>query len=108
MYIHTYIQWVQRVCGIQSPSDILDDSNLIPDNDFAAQNIIDLVSLVRERLKTQQCLARQIATLGEFLNIIVPFADLGSNTCTSISITKPDHLCVLVVVLKLFFLMKYI
>lgn len=58
-------KWVQRACGIIVPVDpgIGNDSEIKPDNDIAAENITELIKVVKNRLKAQICLTKQLSIL---------------------------------------------
>lgn len=56
------------MCGIQAPSDIMDEAKLIPDRDVAADNVKEFITIIRERLRAQQHLAKQIAMLGRTIH----------------------------------------
>ena len=43
---------------------MLDEAKLIPDRESAAANIAELIQVVRDRLKMQLVLARQLSLLG--------------------------------------------
>ena len=59
---------MQRVCGIQSPSDVIDQSIIVPDREFSALNIKELINVIRRRLHSQECLAQQLNALGNIEN----------------------------------------